>query len=370
MNNNKKVMFFLKDYSLMGGIERVTANLIKAFLSNNINVFGIWSLENQNTSPFFEYDKSLEVIINPNYKDLYTYALINKVDYIIVQNGDIYLGNKISVMFKGSDVKVISVIHTSFYHWIQKYYIKDFADILRYFKMFFWTRYKSKFLMKKLINNSAYTLFVSKNCMMEVKDIFPEINYKIGYIYNISMNSKIDIDINNKENLIVFVGRLEREKQVFKTVKILAPLLVKNKDWKYLIIGEGSERKDIEDFLTEKKVDNIICLGAIHNVNEIFRKSKICLLYSFYEGLPTVLLEAAQNNNALLAYNGNGGSSDIVVPELNGYLIDEDIQLYNKVKYLINNPDILEKMMFSNLNYNKFFEKNIIIQWQNLLDEI
>ncbi len=62
---------------------------------------------------------------------------------------------------------------------------------------------------------------------------------------------------------------------------------------KYIIIGEGEERQDLEKKIKEEKLENIIYLaGQVENAKQYLRAFDIFLISSVKEGLPYVLLEA------------------------------------------------------------------------------
>ena len=57
-----------------------------------------------------------------------------------------------------------------------------------------------------------------------------------------------EISLENKENLISFVGRLDREKNAIALLEIFKESKI-HTDWKLQIIGDGSERKNLEQFV-------------------------------------------------------------------------------------------------------------------------
>ena len=52
----------------------------------------------------------------------------------------------------------------------------------------------------------------------------------------------------------------------------------------------------------------------------------------------------------------------------NGFIVNNDAELYSKMEYLIENEDVLEKMKLENNNIlEKFNNRNILSKWYNIL---
>ena len=128
--------------------------------------------------------------------------------------------------------------------------------------------------------------------------------------------------ISQKENTLIYVGRLDQDKNVGEILDIIHQ--VDLNDFQLKIIGDGPSRNDLENKLNsnENLKDKVQFLGS-QSISEIYKeltKSKIFLFTSKTECLPTVLIEANLMSNALISYNCNYGPSDIV-NESNGFLI-------------------------------------------------
>ncbi len=109
-----------------------------------------------------------------------------------------------------------------------------------------------------------------------------------------------DIDIyNKKDNLILSIGRLEKQKNYQFLINML-----KNKNLELTIVGDGSEK---ENLLNSAKA-NQVKLNIENNLNyhellDLFRNYKYFILPSIYEGNPKVLLEAMSQGLVVFASN-------------------------------------------------------------------
>jgi len=130
--------------------------------------------------------------------------------------------------------------------------------------------------LNKIINNNKNNnIFVSPNWLP--LDFSKMINKKI-------VIKPIDI---------LFIGRIEAQKNLIKFVKIIK---IVSKDFpkiKVVIVGDGSEKEIIKRLIKRLKLENNIkILPPTKNPENFYLRSKIFLLTSDYEGFPLTLLEA------------------------------------------------------------------------------
>ncbi len=207
----------------------------------------------------------------------------------------------------------------------------------------------------------------------------PAINYyqkfnKTYFIPNIigePFENQPEISLENKENLISFVGRLDREKNAIALLEIFKESKI-HTDWKLQIIGDGSERKNLEQFVEKNQLqDRVIFYGTktSEEILKLLRRSKIFGFTSLKEALPTVLLEAMFCGNAIISYNCNYGPSDIVKNN-SGFLIDVNNKedFIQKLEMLTNSDEKLEKMMESASKEAQNWKQNEILKkWQEII---
>ena len=207
----------------------------------------------------------------------------------------------------------------------------------------------------------------------------PAINYyqkfnKTYFIPNIigePFENQPEINFENKENLISFVGRLDREKNVIALLEIFKEAKIPT-DWKLQIIGDGNERKNLEQFVQENQLQERVTFYGTktsEEILELLRKSKIFGLTSLKEGLPTVLIEAMFCGNVLISYDCNYGPADIINENI-GFLINLNNQQAFKtaLEKLINDKSLMNKMAQDSISYSQEWKKEEILKkWNNIL---
>ena len=203
----------------------------------------------------------------------------------------------------------------------------------------------------------------------ESEKYFKNFNPNTQTIYNIIGDpfENCSIDFEAKENIITYVGRLSKEKNIDHIIDIYnSSKLVNN--FNLHIIGEG----ELREILQKKAHNPNIVFRGIMSSNKICQhltKSKIIILTSQTEGLPTVLIEAMFCGNILLSYNCNYGPKEIVNNK-NGFLIDvgdksEAIKILNN---LTENKYLQKNLMKSSYLESKNWKKEVIInKWLNIL---
>lgn len=172
-----------------------------------------------------------------------------------------------------------------------------------------------------------------------------------------------DID----EFKILTVGRLATVKGYDLAVK--AANLLKNNSFKFkwFIIGEGAERKYIEDLIIKYNLEKeVILLGAKPNP---YPYMKMCDLYvqtSRKEGFGLTVMEAKILKNVIVATNFDT-INELLSDKIDGVIVEQnENSIYEAIKQIINNnacyneiKSNVEKLIpYSSVNeINKFYEE-------------
>jgi len=147
-----------------------------------------------------------------------------------------------------------------------------------------------------------------------------------------------DLDISNKI-ILLSVGELHKN----KGYDLFIPALEKiNKDFIYLIIGEGEERNNIAHLIRDNDLrEKVFLLGRIEDAYKYIKAGDVFVLPSRTEAFPYVLLESALAGVCVLASNV-GGISEVIEDDYNGILFDVNNQgdIVNKVNLLIENQEM------------------------------
>ena len=94
-----------------------------------------------------------------------------------------------------------------------------------------------------------------------------------------------------KEKLIIFVGRLEHVKGCDIFLRALA--LLGLDDFKLLVLGAGSQKKSLQSLSAKLGLKNLEFLGSVSDIQNYYKKAKIIVSSSRFEGLGNALIESA-----------------------------------------------------------------------------
>ncbi len=174
-----------------------------------------------------------------------------------------------------------------------------------------------------------------------------------------------------KQNIISYVGRLDRDENVMELLEILKETDLPS-DWKVQIIGDGPERKNLENFVHQNEMQDLVRFFGVQTSDEIVERlqsSKLFVFTSLKEAFALVLVEAMFCGNALVAYDCNFGPSDIL-DESNGFLVSlqDKSTFVEKLKELTQNDLALNQLTKSSYNQSKLWRKELRVQqWKEIL---
>lgn len=201
---------------------------------------------------------------------------------------------------------------------------------------------------------------VSKNLKKQLEKIVKTNKIKVIYPGIDRERFKPGID---RENKIVFVGRISKEKNISELIKIFLKLKVSAK---LEIIGNGPDFK-----IHSKKFknnSNIIFLGEKNNPEKYLSTSKVFFLPSIYESFGNVLLESMASGTPCIAFKPSKkyetASDEIIVNGENGYLVKSESDAIKKIELILNNSKIWEKLSKNSIKTAKRFD------WKKTSEEI
>jgi glycosyltransferase involved in cell wall biosynthesis len=141
--------------------------------------------------------------------------------------------------------------------------------------------------------------------------------------------------------LVVFAGRLARQKGVDVLLDALDLLQHIRPDLTTLIAGDGPERARLEERARAFTLlgGRTRFLGHREDVPRLMAAADVVVLPSRYEGLPNVLLEAMQLGKPVVA-TAAPGSAEVIVDRETGRLVpvDESNSLARAIRDLVDDP--------------------------------
>lgn len=115
---------------------------------------------------------------------------------------------------------------------------------------------------------------------------------KIVAVQNPNLVNVSETDFCKKENLIIFVGRLDySSKRVDRVLVVWSLVQNELKDWRMVIVGSGDDELRLRKMSHDWALQRIEFVGQTDST-PYYSRAKILLLTSNYEGTPMVITEA------------------------------------------------------------------------------
>lgn len=233
---------------------------------------------------------------------------------------------------------------------------------------------KNKWLFKLWTLKKPLIIAVSQEIEHKIKQDYQYKNIKTikNPIDLTSIISKSNESVEEKEDFILFVGRLSYEKQIPKLIECYANSILPNKNVKLFIIGEGEKLSNIQSKIKELYLqENVVLLGKKLNPFAYMKKAKFLVLCSKFEGYPTVLIESLAVGTPVVSFDCSSGPKEIIVPNVNGLLVEKQNfeALTNAFNLMVEDEDLYStcKKNTSIKLEEHSFEK-VLQQWLQIFD--
>lgn len=197
---------------------------------------------------------------------------------------------------------------------------------------------------------------------------------RVRLLYNPCHFSALKQNANfEKENSVLFVGRLDKNKNpamFLKAVSILDAHL--QEKYQFIIAGDGELREELEA-LAKKLNIRVNFLGRVENITTLYEKAKVLCLCSFVEGLPTVLIESLYFEVCRISSRYHNGAADLVKDGEDGILVglDDEKALSLALNKLLCDENLRKNLVENAKKRQKDFEtEHIKNQWLTLIKEV
>lgn len=374
-NGDKKKITILALHLNYGGVEQYISSLCKMLEDNyEIEIISTYKIGDKPAFPFS--DKiNIKYLINekPNREELKA-AIKSKNIFKIIKEG--FISIKILYLKKHRNINAIRNIYSDyiittrdFHNRLVGYYA--YHDIIKIATEHNYHNDDKKYINKVInsIYGFDYFVLVTENLQNFYKNKIKKT--KCLYIPNV-INSLPNKSSKLKNNNIINVGRLEKEKAQEELIDIVKELKKEIKDIKLYLIGDGSLKSQINKKINENDLeDNIILTGFISKseIEKYMIDSKLFVMTSHTESFGLVLIEAMSYKVPCIAYDSADGAK-VLLKDENGILIKnrDQKEMINKIKELLNDNKKIKK--YSEKGYEsckRYLIDNVREEWLKIL---
>ncbi|MEG0584363.1 MAG: glycosyltransferase [Cetobacterium sp.] len=392
----KKKIVFRSGSLRMGGLERVLIEVLQTIDRNKYEII-LFIEDDCKDKNIFEKDipedikyyflKSQEVILATEYHKDRKKNLYHKLMY------NIMMAKENNLVFKRTSelLKEIGDVDLFIdFDWGATKYI----DKLNLKKSVVWIhnsipslkRTKSK--IKRFgdrLNKYDKVIAICDEMKEEIETIYPFLQGKVERIYNPFNFDRIEklsvseegLTTSEKEMLkddyCVAVSRLDTNQKDYDTLlKAFKILKDRGVDTKLYIVGDGPDRKEIEEMITTLDIaDKVKLIGLTKNPYVWMKNSNIFVHSSKYEGLPTVLIEAMICDKVVISSDCPTGPKEILSNGEAGvlYKVGDFEALAENLQNILKDEKVKSNLLEKTRNRKMDFNKNVVIkEYEKMMD--
>lgn len=310
-----KVKAFIFNLS-KGGAQGVFVNVVNYFYEQNMDVEIV--VQNLNDAVYKDRLKNNIEITNlgvPNAKKLYPvlrrYLLQHSFSHAIAFSPEIavnlyLLRKQLKLNFKiiGRCLNTLSMEYKCTNNFFRKYITSRLIRI--FFHRINFIIAQSNGMEEDLIQNWG-------------------VNYRQVKVINNALQPQYesvleDLTESEKSNYILYAGRFEPQKGLMMLLKAFANITDKSISLK--LIGSGSMKADLENLAGSLHInDRVEFISYSTNIIDYYKRARLVVMTSFYEGFPNVLVESTACGTPIVAFDLPSGPNEIIKDDINGYLV-------------------------------------------------
>ena len=363
-----KIFFIIKNLSnAVGGAERVFCK-ISSLMAEKGHDITLVTFDKENGNDFYPIKECINRInlsigdssSKTNFSEYFRriFALRNllsnsKPDLVVGFMHSAYI--PISFALLGKSIPLIASEHTAINHYLRR--------PLQFLLLLISSFSINRFTVLSLFIKSKYPSIISRK-MVVIPNPVMEVNSIKGNNYL------------TKKNILLSVGRLEKEKDHLTLIKSFSIISNCYKDWDLHIIGEGKLRNKLNEKIKSLGLlDRIYIKDFTKDINLKYTEAKIFVIPSRYEAFGLVTAEAMSHALPCIGFADCPGTNELIINEKTGLLVsgkNRQISLASGLKRLFENPKLCKDLGLKGrqkINFN-FSEKEISNKWDNLFYDL
>ncbi|MEG1880691.1 MAG: glycosyltransferase, partial [Oscillospiraceae bacterium] len=235
---------------------------------------------------------------------------------------------------------------------------------------------KNREKLIKMFKSFSDIVCVSEYSKKKVMLKYPELEKSLIKIYNpirrdeIEAKASRDVCFKKTKFTICVVGRITKEKGIFRIVNVCKKLLSEGENFELLIVGCGDDLPALLSMVEKEGLkENIKIKGFTINPYPYIKESDLCVSPSYNESFGISLAEAIVLKTPALSVR-NGGADDVLKNGMYGMICDNtDEALYKALKEILNDKSVYSSLCEKVLLYQDDFSmKTCLDQIENLFN--
>ena len=271
---------------------------------------------------------------------------------IIHSHTEFGVGTFARIIAKQYDIPLVHTYHTmyeDYVHYITKgHFNRSSKKIVEYLTMFYCDKTAKKLIVP---SKKTYQLFKEKYKVEKEIEIIPtgmELDrfFQEKFSQEEVMKTKRELGIRKDDFVILFVGRLAKEKNVEFLLESQSKILKHNKKCKLVIAGSGPDYEHFIEYSKKLKIDkSVIFTNAIpwEEIPKYYQVANIFVSASKTETQGLTILEAMAASKPVVCIIDDA-FKETVVSGKNGYMFETQEEYVKIVTQLMKDKKTLEKL--------------------------
>ena len=162
-----------------------------------------------------------------------------------------------------------------------------------------------------------------------------------NYPENEILELKHKVGINDTDKVILFVGRIAKEKSIEIILNELPAVFTEDPSVKFLIVGDGPHKETLENLVTELNINNnVIFAGAKPwaEIGKYYQLGDIFISASVSETQGLTFIEAMAAGLPVIAKN-DPCIDGVIIDGENGVIFENSLDIGQKIAFLLNNKE-------------------------------
>ena len=363
-----KIFFIIKNLSsAVGGAERVFCKISSLMVDKGHDITLV-TFDKENGNDFYPIKESIKRInlsigdssSKTNFSE-YLRRIFALRNLLSNKNPDLVVGFMhsayipLSFALLGKSIPLVASEHTAINHYLRR----PLQLLLLLISSFLINR----FTVLSLLIKNKYPSIISKKMIV--------IPNPVTVVNSLKKNNNL-----SKRNILLSVGRLEKEKDHITLIKSFSIISKFYKDWDLHIIGEGKLRNKLNEKINSLGlIDRIYIKGFTKDIDLKYREAKIFAIPSRYEAFGLVTAEAMSHALPCIGFADCPGTNELIINEKTGLLVDgknRQLSLASGLKRLFEDPKLCKELGLKGrqkINLN-FSDKIISNHWDNLFYDL
>lgn len=207
-----------------------------------------------------------------------------------------------------------------------------------------------RWLQKRSFRRATKIVAISQNTEQSIVELYPQFRQKLVRIYNgihvnyIRERAQEACDVEIKPNAVVFLGRLEHNKNPMALLETARILKERNVDVHFYLIGKGEQEQELLEKIRQDALEErVTLLGYRQNPYPLLAKAKAVCMLSLSEGFPTVFAEGMSLGKPFVS-SQVGGVQEMSNGGKCGMAVDSPAQCADAIEQLLRNEEAYTQM--------------------------